>query len=167
MSTAASRSLALFLLLLAAGPALLSPADSGSRGEEEAIRRDASVVLYSADGREITRIDVEIADTAPARKRGLMGRMLPSDETGMLFVFPDSAPRSFWMRNTPGSLDILFADSQRRIISIARKTEPFSQVSIPSRGAARYALEVRGGFASRWGIVAGARFEYYPSPFLR
>jgi hypothetical protein len=112
----------------------------------------------------VARIQVEIADTRLSRARGLMHRLLPDDESGMLFVFPDAAPRAFWMRNTPGSLDMLFADTERRITHIARDTQPMSDRTYSSRGAAMYVLETRAGFAARHGIAPGARFDYYPRP---
>ena len=33
------------------------------------------------------------------------------DNAGMIFVFPDAAPRNFWMHNTPIPLDMIFADA--------------------------------------------------------
>jgi uncharacterized membrane protein (UPF0127 family) len=110
---------------------------------------------------------VEIADTRQSRARGLMHRVLPDDETGMLFIFPRAQPRTFWMRNTPASLDMLFADAERRIIHIARETMPMSDRTYPSKGAARYVLETRAGFAERHGIAPGDRFDYFPVPLLR
>jgi uncharacterized membrane protein (UPF0127 family) len=133
----------------------------------ESIRPDATLALFGADGEVITRLRVEIADTPAARARGLMHRVLPDDETGMLFVYEDAAPRAFWMRNTPGSLDMLFADAQRRIIHIARETRPMSDQTYRSQGAAKYVLETRAGFAGRHGVAPGARFDYYPGPFRR
>jgi uncharacterized membrane protein (UPF0127 family) len=130
----------------------------------EGIRPDATLELIDATGGSITRIQVEIADTPRARARGLMHRSLPNDESGMLFIFPEAAPRSFWMRNTPGSLDILFADADRRIIRIARETRPMSDRTYASGGAAKYVLETRAGFAARHKILPGARFDYDPRP---
>jgi uncharacterized membrane protein (UPF0127 family) len=158
-----SRSLHWLILILAGGLALSALAGDTDNAET-AIRLDAGLVFLGRDGTQISRIDVEIADDTPSRMRGLMGRRLGDDRSGMLFIFPDSAPRSFWMRNTPGSLDILFADAQRRIINIARETEPFSDRSIRSHGPAMYVVEVRGGFARRMGISPGMRFDYYRSP---
>ena len=154
-----ARHLAALGLALAA---LLSSAMPPAVGEE--IRADATLELIDAAGGNLARIQVEIADTPRARARGLMHRSLPNDESGMLFVFPEAAPRRFWMRNTPGSLDILFADADRRIIHIARGTRPMSDRTYASGGAAKYVLETRAGFAARHKILPGARFDYYPRP---
>lgn len=157
----------LFFLLFATGPAWTALAAHQAHAGTAVVRPDAGLVFYAADEAAIARIDVEIADNEASRARGLMGRTLTDDQSGMLFVYSDAAPRAFWMRNTPGSLDILFADSQRRIIRIARETKPFSDRNILSHGPAKYVVEVRGGFAQRRGIAVGTRFDYYPSPFAR
>ena len=73
------------------------------------------------------------------------------DDRGMLFQWPGEAPReqSFWMRNTPSSLDLLYIDPQGRIVSIASHATPFSEAPIPSNGAANGVLELRAGRAQR------------------
>lgn len=136
-----------------------------ARAAADGIRPDATLELIAPDETLLARIQVEIADTAETRARGLMYRLLPDDESGMLFIYPNAAPRAFWMRNTPGSLDMLFADARRRIVHIARETTPLSDQTYPSINAAMYVLETRAGFAARHGITLSTRFYYYPSPF--
>ena len=98
---------------------------------------------------------VEIADDEQERQRGLMYRPPLEDDRGMLFEFPDSAERAFWMRNTPSSLDIIYVAGDGRIVSIARNTTPYSETSIPSNGAATGVIELRGGRAAEIGAEAG------------
>src|SRR5436853_9719 len=63
---------------------------------------------------------LELAATDKTRQHGLMHRQsLPADR-GMLFVFPDEAPRSFWMRNTLIPLDIVYLDSGGKVVSISQ-----------------------------------------------
>ncbi len=76
-------------------------------------------------------------------------------DAGMLFIFPDEAPRSFWMKNTPLPLDIVFIGADRRIVSIAAGTKPYSTERIPSGAPAMFVLEVNAGFCERHGIEAG------------
>ena len=146
------------LLLLAWLCLLVSPAQG------QGIRPDATLEIQDAEQHRIASLRVEIADTPAARERGLMNRILADDQTGMLFIFPEAALRAFWMRNTPGSLDMLFADSEGRILHIARETRPFSDQHYSSQGPARYVLETRGGFASRHGVVPGMRLRYFAAP---
>ena len=85
------------------------------------------------------------------------------DDRGMLFQFPDTAERGFWMKNTPSSLDILYIAPDGRIVSIARHTTPYSETTLPSNGAANGVLELRAGRADEIGARAGDRVRH---PFL-
>ena len=107
---------------------------------------------------------VEIADDEPERERGLMFRPPLADDRGMLFQFPDSAERSFWMRNTPSSLDILYIDPTGSIVSIAHHATPYSEAPLPSNGAANGVLELRAGRAEEIGAKAGDKVVH---PFFR
>lgn len=97
---------------------------------------------------------LEVADTEPTRRKGLMKRdELPRDR-GMLFVFPDEQPRSFWMLNTRIPLDILFLDAAGKVVSI-HSMQPYDLRSTPSAGPAKYAIELNQGEAEASGIEVG------------
>ena len=98
---------------------------------------------------------VEIADDDAERARGLMFRPPLEDDRGMLFQFPAASEQSFWMKNTPSSLDILYIDPRGRIVSIASHTTPNSEAPIPSNGAANGVLELRAGRADEIGAKPG------------
>src|SRR6202008_3565196 len=100
------------------------------------------------------------AAAARSRQRGLMYvRSIPSDH-GMLFLFPYSHRASFWMKDTPLSLDILFISPDGHIANIAPDTEPFSLAPIESIEPVTAVLEIAAGTALRLGIVAGDRIQY-------
>ncbi|MEM1378491.1 MAG: DUF192 domain-containing protein [Pseudomonadota bacterium] len=99
--------------------------------------------------------DVEIASTDGQRSTGLMHRRDLPGNRGMLFVFPDLAPRFFWMQNTPTALDIIYADDNGVIVSIATNTVPFSTAPIPSGAPAQYVLEVVAGTTTSQDIAVG------------
>lgn len=103
---------------------------------------------------------VEIADDDPERARGLMYRPPLDDDRGMLFQFPQPAEQSFWMRNTPSSLDILYIDPTGSIVSIAHHTTPYSESPIPSNGAANGVLELRAGRAEEIGAKPGDKIVH-------
>ena len=107
---------------------------------------------------------VEIADDEAERERGLMFRPPLADDRGMLFEFPDSAERAFWMRNTPSSLDILYIDATGRIVSIAHHATPYSEAPLPSNGAATGVLELRAGRVEEMGAGPGDRVVH---PFFK
>lgn len=112
------------------------------------------------DGDTVVTLDVEIADTDSARERGLMQRTSLPEHSGMLFLFPREEERSFWMANTPLALDILFADADSQIVSIAKYTRPYSQESVRSNAPAQYVLEVPAGFADSYGVIEGDRLTW-------
>ena len=112
-------------------------------------------------GKGEVSFQVEIAATPEKREVGLMYRReLPADH-GMLFIFPVERVNSFWMKNTPISLDMIFISRDRKIVGIVHETVPFSldgrSVSVPSQ----YVLEINGGLSRRYGFKAGdvVRFD--------
>ncbi len=97
---------------------------------------------------------VELARTAAERERGLMFRRELDADSGMLFIFEESAARAFWMRNTYIPLSIAYIDARGRILEI-HDMEPLSETLVRSRSPAKYALEVNKGRFSEVGITPG------------
>jgi Uncharacterized conserved protein len=158
MNGVTRRTAAMGLLALAlAGCAAQAP--TGPNGE-----RLEKLAVVTASGRH--DFWVEIADEEAERQRGLMFRPPLEADRGMLFTWPGAAPReqSFWMRNTPSSLDILYMDPTGRIVSIASHTTPYSEAPIPSNGASNGVLELRAGRAEEIGAKPGDRVEH---PYFR
>lgn len=98
---------------------------------------------------------VEIADDDRETAIGLMFRRQMADDEGMLFDFGAEQPKSFWMRNTYIPLDMLFIKADGTIESIAERTTPLSEKSVPSKGPVRFVLEINGGLSDTLGITAG------------
>lgn len=96
----------------------------------------------------------EIAATPDAREHGLMGRTDLTDDTAMLFVFPDETTRIFWMKDTPTALSIAYINREGVVKEIL-DMEPFSLAPVPSRHAVVYALEVKQGAFARRGVKEG------------
>ena len=104
-------------------------------------------------------LQVELAATDAERERGLSGRSEVPRGTGMLFVYPDEARRTFWMKDTLVPLSVAFMDSHGRITQIDDMT-PLSEAPHTSRGPARYALEVPRGWFQEMGVEVGTRVEF-------
>ncbi|MEW6267967.1 MAG: DUF192 domain-containing protein [Thermodesulfobacteriota bacterium] len=113
-----------------------------------------SVVIRNRSGDEVT-VAVELAITPESRQLGLMYRDRLDAGQGMLFIFPEAAPQSFWMRNTRIPLDILFIDESHRIVRLHADTTPYSEKSLSSGAPVRFVLEVPGGFSAANGIAEG------------
>jgi uncharacterized protein len=124
-------------------------------------KKDGELVfLHSKTGRKLSQIDVEIAGDEARRIQGLMYRDSMPEEDGMLFLFTDEGPLNFWMKNTRFSLDIIYVNSNREIVSIAKNTRPYSEDQIPSVKPALYVVEVNAGYADRHGIKEGDRVQF-------
>jgi hypothetical protein len=115
---------------------------------------------------------LEVAADPASRERGLMGRTAIAPRGGMLFVFPDDAPRVFWMRNCLVDIDLLFVDRSGRIVSVhpmraeppRRPLETEAQYlsrlrHYPSGGPVRFAIELRAGAAAALGLVVGGAVD--------
>jgi uncharacterized protein len=100
---------------------------------------------------------VELATTEADRARGLMYRKSLPDGHGMLFDFQTEQPVQFWMHNTYISLDMIFIQSDGRVLNIAQNATPMSDALIPSAGPVRGVLEVIAGTARKYHIVPGDR----------
>lgn len=113
-----------------------------------------SVHIHPARGPDVT-VGVELATDPSSRSFGLMYRNELGADRGMLFVFPAAEPQSFWMKNTPLPLDILFIAEGGRIARIHARTTPYSETPLPSETPVRFVLEVNGGFTEQHGIREG------------
>lgn len=106
------------------------------------------------------RFDVEVADTDQAQQQGLMFRTELPDDEGMIFPYEGITAQSFWMKNTPLALDIIFVGPNGTISNIAAMTTPYSLDPVYSIGPVLAVLELRGGLAAELGIVPGDKVEW-------
>ena len=100
-------------------------------------------------------LTVEIADSDASRAKGLMMRTFLPQGQGMLFVWPEEAPRTMWMKDTFIPLDIIFMDGQGKIVGIATQAVPHDLSPLGTDRPARYVLEVPAGDANRLGLAVG------------
>jgi len=110
------------------------------------------------------RFTVELADTQEKQALGLMFRDTMPDDHGMLFRFPAEGLRSFWMKNTRIPLDILYFDDDLKLVSVAEDARPCRTQrcpSYPSKGPARYVLELNAGKAAELGLRPGDVLELH------
>jgi len=102
---------------------------------------------------------VEVAATPEEHWRGLSDRREVAPGTGMLFVYPDEARRSFWMKDTLVPLTVAFLNGDGRVTQMEDMT-PLSLVPHASREPARYVLEVPKGWFEEMGVEVGDGVEF-------
>lgn len=110
---------------------------------------------------------VELALDDATRAKGLMFRDEMPHKHGMLFVFDDLAPRSFWMKNTRIPLDIFYFDDQLTLVSVSENTRPCRTPrcpAYPSAGPAKYVLELNAGLARELEVKVGDKLELVGMP---
>jgi uncharacterized protein len=103
------------------------------------------------------KFQLEVAQTPEQQAMGLMYRPALGDDRGMLFPMGESRRVSFWMRNVPVALDIVFIN-KGNIVAIAAKVPPCTTPSCPTYGPKGYVdqvLELRAGRAEELGLKAG------------
>ncbi len=118
----------------------------------------ARIEFVDPDG-TVTTVYVEVADTLPEVQDGLMYRTSLDEHKGMLFIFGTDSPKTFWMKNTPLPLDMVFVNGQMAVVDINRNATPNSTDVFTSKESCRYVVEVNGGFCDEHGISEGDRMR--------
>lgn len=131
-----------------------------STSGDPTFEKEGTLTFYHPNGEDLTTIDIEIADTDTERQQGLMRRRTLGFNRGMLFIFDEVDRGGMWMKNTPLPLDIVFVAPDSQVINIARRTTPFSENTIEPDAPRKFVVEVRAGFADRFGLTDTTRVRW-------
>jgi len=149
-------------LALCVLPTACAQSDPASANSDSATK---TIALTVASSNGTHAFQVEVASTSDQQEKGLMFRTDIPDNGGMLFwPYPagGGAPReaSFWMKNTPSPLDIIFIRANGTIARIAENTIPESETHIESGEPVGAVLELKGGRSSALGIAEGDKVTW-------
>ena len=140
---------------------------SGTCGEPPAMsgvtEESTSFVRFHGEN-GVSLFYLEVVDQQAQRQRGLMFRPWLLENWGMLFIFPDARPRSFWMRNTYIPLDMVFVGADGTVVGVVENAEPLTEVSRAVDGSSRYVIELNAGEAQIRGLTAGVRCDILNLP---
>lgn len=128
--------------------------DSNAEASNDAALNPNVLTIQTQAG-EALKFNVELAISPSQQAQGLMNRQSMPQESGMLFIFPNSAERRFWMKNTFIPLDIIYVRADGIIHHIHRNAVPLDPTGIPSKGAVMAVFEVNAGLSNKLGIRAG------------
>ena len=134
---------------------VMGPIEASEAGDSTS---DSTLTIATRSARHL--FTIELATTPAEMERGLMFRTALAPDRGMLFLYADDRPVSFWMKNTYIPLDLLFIDRKGAIVQIAERAVPLSTALISSQTPVRAVLEVNGGTAHRLGIAVGDTIEH-------
>src|SRR5262245_66356622 len=118
------------------------------------------VTIATEGGRQLT-FQVEVADTPAKRELGLQYRRDLAVDRGMIFLFPAESVHSFWMKNTPIPLDMIFISKDRKIVGIVEQAVPLSTESRSVPGASYLVLEINGGLYESYWLKAGDTVQFH------
>ena len=131
------------------GTAVFLAATNGASFEAKSIEGTTTVVKIHN-----RTILVELAETVEQRSQGLSDRQSLQSGSGMLFVFGETTPVSFWMRRMHFSLDIIWI-RDNKIVGIERNVPTPSPGTLDndlplydSKEAVSHVLEINAGEAT-------------------
>ena len=157
------RPTALLFLFVLSPLLLLGCTDESEQPENEDLRsfqNEGTLAFLRPNGDTLKTITIDVADSDAERRRGLMRERSLGYDRGMLFVFETVDRGSMWMKNTPLPLDIVFVAPDSQVINIARRTTPLSEEKITPAAPRKYVVEVRAGFADRFGLTDSTRVRW-------
>ena len=113
-------------------------------------------------------LTLQVATTEDQRETGLMSVTHLPAHTGMVFVFDQDAPVTFWMKDTLVPLDMIFVAADGTVRSVAANVPVVSEDTpdnkIPTRpGIAKFVIELPAGEAAHDGIATGVQLSELPA----
>ena len=111
------------------------------------------------------QIRAEVLTNGEDMARGMMFRDSLAPDRCMLFIHVHPGIYGYWMYQVRIPLDIIWMDSDHRIVEISPDTPPCKTKAseCPTYGGhrdARYVLELAGGMGKKYGLKLGDRIEF-------
>jgi uncharacterized membrane protein (UPF0127 family) len=105
-------------------------------------------------------IRVEVMIKPENMMRGMMFRDSLPEGRGMLFWHKETSSYTYWMYQVKIPLDIIFLDSQRRVLGVSEHTPPCQSKAsdCPAYGGyagTKYVVELGAGEARKYGVQPG------------
>jgi hypothetical protein len=141
-------------LLLASSFALLTACGNDAKKAGAAKSVDDRFAIKVGD----QVVQLQVAALPAEMQKGLMFVKAMGENEGMVFVFDQPQPMSFWMRNTLIPLDIGYLDADGTLKEIY-PMYPHDERSVRSATRHQFALEMNQGWFSRHGVKPGAKLD--------
>ena len=109
-------------------------------------------------------LTADIAETSEQKSKGLGGRDTLPENEGMIFPFNKESDYSFWMKGMKIPIDIIWIDSNKRVVHVEHDLDPCEPKSpCPSytpKEDSLYVLETVAGFADKYNVTKGTQIEF-------
>lgn len=155
-----NKTLLLIILSLSIGCSNSETKSDPNQPKGRIITPESELTFFDKEGNALSTLQIAIADEQMERNQGLMDVRTMDQDEGMLFIFDEIRPLSFWMANTPLSLDIMYVNEDSVIVRIYADTTPFSEATLPSEAPAKYVVETNAGYALTYGITEGMKIRF-------
>lgn len=106
------------------------------------------------------KVSLDIADTDAKRTQGLSGRKKLAKDQGMLFVFPTADRQCMWMKDMYVSLDMVWLNSQKEVVSIQTDIAPDTYPQQFCADNTRYVIELSAGATQNIGLQVGKQLDF-------
>ena len=110
---------------------------------------DGTIVSATISG---IPLRLKVASTPMSQAKGYSNELIEPDEnSGMLFIYDEEQPLSFWMKQVSFPLDIIFFDSNMEYIN-HETMDTLDGVDIPnyhSAKPAKFAVELQSGWCNK------------------
>ena len=109
-------------------------------------------------------MSAEIPTTTELMGKGLAVKNELKEKESMLFVFKEPSRQSFWMKDMKFPIDIIWLDSNGKVVHTEQNMEPCPLILIcptysPSTDS-QYVLETVAGFAQRHNVSMGTDIDF-------
>lgn len=135
---------------------LVKALQDGLQNGSEYLRAKVSIEGYE--------LSAEIPVTGELMSKGLSVKNQLRENESMLFVFEEPLRHTFWMKDMKFPIDIIWLDSNGKIVHIEENLMPCPLVLIcPSYAPntdSQYVLETIAGFAQRHNISSGTTIKF-------
>src|SRR5215204_5601461 len=109
-------------------------------------------------------LNADIPITSELKSKGLAVKNQLKENEAMLFVFEDSAKHPFWMKDMKFPIDIIWLDSNGKVVHIEQNLQPCVSVFVcpgyAPNADSQYVLETVAGFTQRHNISVGTNIDF-------
>ncbi len=109
-------------------------------------------------------LTAEIAVAPEEQSKGLSIKEDLQENEGMIFPYKEPKVLAFWMKDMKFPIDILWLDSDKRVVHIEKNLQPCNPFlpcpSFSPDTKAQYVLETVAGLSDRKGIKIGTQVDF-------